>query len=96
MAAIFADTTFGQLVRLLSGGRHLRYSDEIHPPQYEQYVIKERSSSDVEYSNTETPSRTGRSTEKYLLSWDGLEDPDNPRVFYLPCRFCIGWLIPGM
>lgn len=87
MTALFSDTAFGQLVRLLSGGRYLKFSDEVHPPQHEQYVVKEMSSSDVASYNAEVPSRAGRSMEKYLISWDGLEDPDNPRVSYLSCEF---------
>ena len=89
MAALFSDTAFGQLVRLLSGGRYLQFSDEIHPSRYEQYVIKEKSSSDVASSKDEAPSKTGGSMEKYLISWDGLQDPDNPRVFHLSCEFLI-------
>jgi DHA1 family multidrug resistance protein-like MFS transporter len=65
-------TIFGQLVRLLSRGKLLRYPDEIDPSLWEKAVS--RDSPDNSNGEREKEEDDGRSV--LLVGWYGPDDPE--------------------
>jgi MFS transporter, DHA1 family, multidrug resistance protein len=58
MLDLFRDTIFGQLVRLASGGRLLRYEEEIDPSIWKKYLNEEKSRNMAIHGSTEPPKAT--------------------------------------
>src|SRR5271155_613571 len=55
MSDLFRDTIFGQLVRLASGGRLLRYEEEIDPSIWKKYLNEEKSRNMAIHGSPEPP-----------------------------------------
>ncbi|PTB42498.1 hypothetical protein M441DRAFT_137562 [Trichoderma asperellum CBS 433.97] len=91
MSFQFHTTTFGQLVRLLSGNRVLRYPDEIDPVLWKRFLrqdtlehtnVSGREPSKDEVAEDGIPQNTvlrDDDQEILLVEWYGQDDPENPR-----------------
>ncbi|PVI02030.1 MFS general substrate transporter [Periconia macrospinosa] len=89
---LFRDSTFGQVVRLASGGRVFPYPEERDPSLWEKYINEEKSGYLAHHGNTQPPEegqdlntargiRTGEAnntTSSFSSSGTHLPEKDNP------------------
>ncbi|KAF8865556.1 MFS general substrate transporter [Acephala macrosclerotiorum] len=73
MQDLVRDTVFGQLMRLISRNKLLKYPDELDSSLWRQFIQGE-SVSDAEKGSSDE-------VEKYahLVTWQGPDDPENPQ-----------------
>lgn len=94
MSFQFHTTTFGQLVRLLSGNRVLRYPDEIDPVLWKRFLrqdtlehtnVSGREPSKDEVAEDGIPQNTvlrDDDQEILLVEWYGQDDPEVSHFIY--------------
>ncbi|KAL4967052.1 MFS transporter [Aspergillus stella-maris] len=75
MSCFFQSTSFGQLVRLLSRNRFLKYPDEADPSLWRKACKQDAATS------TGTPEKIdiGNEPNALVVGWYGSDDPENPQ-----------------
>jgi MFS transporter, DHA1 family, multidrug resistance protein len=72
MAELFRDTLAGQLLRLATGRRVLKYPEEIDPSVCDRYLNKEKSANMALHGQTSRPEQPPKKTE------DSSSEPTSP------------------
>lgn len=70
MQDLVRDTVFGQLVRLISRNKLLKYPDELDSSLWRQFIQEERIEGGEKGSSDEVDKYT------HLVTWQGPDDPE--------------------
>jgi MFS transporter, DHA1 family, multidrug resistance protein len=81
MSDLIRDSVFGQLTRLITGGKVFKYPDEVDPSIREKYINKDKSGILAQYGALQPPredDEDGHASSPDLTSSDTLDDKKDP------------------